>query len=80
MTVSFSWWCDGRADQVKEDDRYEVAKEVARKALNQQLKDQTNGALYFHDRTVSPDWARKYRKTAQIGKFLFYKPRGGAAQ
>lgn len=76
----FSWWCDGRADQVKEDDRYEVAKEVARKALNQQLKDRTGGALYFHDRTVSPDWARKYRKTAQIGKFLFYKPRGGAAQ
>lgn len=79
-SCQFSWWCDGRADQVKEDERYDIAKEVARKALNQQLRDRTGGALYFHDRTVSPDWAKKYRRTAQTGKFLFYKPRGDAAQ
>lgn len=74
-SCQFSWWCDGRPDQVKEDERYELAKEVARKALNQQLRDRTDGALYFHDRTVSPDWAAKYLRTAETRKFLFYRPR-----
>ncbi|MCK9798189.1 cell wall hydrolase [Pseudomonas sp. MAFF 302030] len=76
----FSWWCDGRADQVEEEDRYTVAKEIARKALNQQLQDRTGGALYFHDRSASPDWSRAYIKTTEIGHFLFYKPKDVAAR
>ena len=76
----FSWWCDGRSDQVREEGEYTEAKEIARKALNQQLKDRTLGALYFHDRNVKPDWSRKYIKTAETAKFLFYKPRNGTAQ
>ncbi len=76
----FSWWCDGRPDQVEEAKRYDVAKEIARKALNQQLKDPTGGALYFHDRTVHPDWAKAYRKTAQTTHFLFYKPHPALAR
>ncbi|MCE1006319.1 cell wall hydrolase [Pseudomonas monteilii] len=76
----FSWWCDGRPDQVEEAQRYDVAKEIARKALNQQLKDPTGGALYFHDRTVHPDWAKTYRKTAQTTHFLFYKPNQALAR
>lgn len=76
----FSWWCDGRPDQVKEDDRYAASKEIARKALNQQLTDRTRGAMYFHDRKVRPAWAKAYLKTAETGKFMFYKPRDGKAK
>lgn len=76
----FSWWCDGRSDDVQEEDRYSVAKEIARKALNQQLPDRTGGAMYFHDRKVKPDWAGKYLKTAETGKFILYKPREGKAK
>ncbi|MBK5516622.1 cell wall hydrolase [Pseudomonas sp. TH10] len=76
----FSWWCDGRSDQVREDAEYAVAKEIARKALNRTLNDRTLGAMYFHDKTVRPDWAAKYIKTADIGRFRFYKPRGGDAK
>jgi spore germination cell wall hydrolase CwlJ-like protein len=76
----FSWWCDGRSDQVKEDAPYVLAKEIARKALNRQLKDQTRGAMYFHDRNVKPGWARKYIKTSETGEFLFYKPHAGTAR
>lgn len=79
-TCQFSWWCDGRSDQVVEDEQYTIAKEIARKALNQQLPDRTHGALYFHNRNVKPDWARKYIKTTETGKFLFYKPRDGTAR
>ncbi|MGE8185829.1 cell wall hydrolase [Pseudomonas sp. NPDC086278] len=76
----FSWWCDGKADTVQEEAEYALAKEIARKALNKQLPDHTGGAMYFHDRTVRPDWADKYTKTASIGRFQFYKPRDGAAK
>lgn len=76
----FSWWCDGRSDQVQEETRYTLAKEIARKALNKQLNDRTHGAMYFHDKNVKPDWAGKYIKTAQIGRFLFYKPKDGSAK
>ncbi|QVW26414.1 cell wall hydrolase [Pseudomonas hormoni] len=76
----FSWWCDGRSDQVQEETQYAIAKEIARKALNKQLNDRTNGAMYFHDRNVKPDWARKYIKTTETSMFLFYKPKGGDAR
>ena len=79
-SCQFSWWCDGRSDQVEEAQRYDVAKEIARKALNQQLKDPTGGALYFHDRNVHPDWAKAYRKTAETRHFLFYKPNQALAR
>ncbi|KPA95549.1 MULTISPECIES: cell wall hydrolase [Pseudomonas] len=76
----FSWWCDGRPDDVQEEDRYALAKEIARKALNQQLEDRTHGAMYFHDRSVSPDWVRQYIRTAETARFLFYKPRDDKAK
>jgi spore germination cell wall hydrolase CwlJ-like protein len=76
----FSWWCDGRSDQAKDDESYAVAKEIARRALNRQLEDRTRGALYFHHRNVAPGWSTDYRKTAEIGNFVFYKPRGGDAR
>ena len=76
----FSWWCDGRSDQAEEDTPYAIAKEIARKALNQQLTDRTRGAMYFHGKNVSPDWAKEYIKTAETGKFLFYKPHDGTAR
>ena len=79
-SCQFSWWCDGRSDQAKEDESYATAKEIARKALNLQLTDRTGGALYFHQRNVTPGWAAEYTKTIEIGEFLFYKPRRGEAR
>lgn len=76
----FSWWCDGRPDTAQEETQYALAKEIARKALNKQLPDRTGGAMYFHDRTVKPDWAKEYIKTAEIGMFKFYKPHDGSAK
>ena len=76
----FSWWCDGRPDDAKENESYASAKEIARKALNRQLPDRTGGALYFHHRKVTPKWSAKYIKTANVGDHIFYKPRGSAAK
>ncbi|SDY58572.1 cell wall hydrolase [Nitrosomonas sp. Nm58] len=76
----FSWWCDGRSDDAKEDESYAIAKEIARKALNRQLKDRTGGALYFHHQRVVPDWSKEYIRTVEVGEFIFYKPAGGEAK
>ena len=79
-SCQFSWWCDGRSDQAKEDESYATAKEIARKALNLQLMDRTGGALYFHQRKSTPSWAAEYTRTVAIGEFVFYKPRAGEAR
>ena len=42
--------------------------------------DRTKGAMYFHDRNVRPAWASEYIRTAETGKFLFYKPQDGKAK
>ena len=76
----FSWWCDGRSDDAEEDQSYTIAKEIARKALNRQLTDRTGGAMYFHQRKVTPGWSAEYIKTVEIGEFVFYKPHGGEAK
>ena len=75
----FSWWCDGKRDNAEEQVPYTLAKEIARKALNRQLADRTDGALYYHQ-GVPPSWAKQYLKTVQIGGHLFYKPAGGEAK
>ncbi|MFO8091335.1 MAG: cell wall hydrolase [Desulfatiglandaceae bacterium] len=76
----FSWWCDGRLDDAEEDKSYAIAKEIARKALNRQLTDRTGGALYFHQREVTPSWSAEYIKTVEVGEHVFYKPHGGTAK
>lgn len=76
----FSWWCDGRSDAAKEDHSYEIAKEVARRALNLQAPDRSDGAMYFHQRDITPVWSAEYTKTVELGAFMFYKPRGGNAR
>jgi len=76
----FSWWCDGRSDEAEEDKSYAIAKEIARKALNRQLKDRTGGALYFHQRKVTPKWSNEYIRTVEVGEHVFYKPADGKAK
>ncbi|KON82396.2 cell wall hydrolase [Azoarcus sp. PA01] len=70
----FSWWCDGRPDDVEEPKPYKVAKEVAREALNGQLLDRTHGATYFHHKRVTPSWSKIYTRTATVGAHHFYRP------
>jgi spore germination cell wall hydrolase CwlJ-like protein len=76
----FSWWCDGRPDDAREDEPYSHAKEIARKALNRQIKDPTDGALYFHHREITPNWSSEYIRTVGVGEHVFYKPAGGKAK
>lgn len=79
-SCQFSWWCDGHTDEAEDEKSYENAKEIARKALNNQLADRTRGALYFLHGKVTTSWSAEYIKTVEIGEFSFYKPHNGAAK
>jgi len=70
----FAWWCDGSPDDVEEPDRYAITTDVARRALNQELPDRTDGALFFHGINDTPDWAADYVETARVGDHVFYRP------
>lgn len=74
-SCQFSWWCDGRPDEVKELDEYALAREIARQALNGNLTDITKGALFFHHRGITPSWVSSFTRTAQTRAFDFYRPR-----
>jgi spore germination cell wall hydrolase CwlJ-like protein len=76
----FSWWCDGRPDEVQDPSAYASARDVARRALNREIGDPTGGALYFHHRGVNPEWASAYTRTAEIGAHRFYVPADGRAR
>jgi N-acetylmuramoyl-L-alanine amidase len=34
----------------------------------------TDGATYFHTRSVRPSWSRKFARTTSIGHHIFYRP------
>ncbi|WP_227367687.1 cell wall hydrolase [Halomonas sp. M20] len=78
-SCQFSWWCDGRMDHAENEQAYATAKEISRRALNGQLEDRIDGALYFHHRQISPGWGRNFIKTNQIDDLVFYKLRDGVA-
>jgi spore germination cell wall hydrolase CwlJ-like protein len=73
----FSWWCDGRSDSAFEEQAYAESKEIARRALNGSLADATKGALFFHNKSVTPSWASQFTKTAETDAFDFYQPDDG---
>lgn len=68
----FSWYCDGLKEIIKDKKAYQKAKDVAFYVLHGGL-DITDGALYYHSRTVSPYWNKEMNHTVTIGNHIFYK-------
>jgi spore germination cell wall hydrolase CwlJ-like protein len=74
-TCQFSWVC--QKPNRFEAKHHEEAKTVAKAVLNGyngQLKDPTNGALFFHAHYVKPKWRHHFVKTAHIADHIFYRP------
>lgn len=75
----FSFACDGQADTATERKAWSKAKRIAAAAYSEFQRGQRPGvvpgsALYYHTRSVSPDWSSTYRRVAQIGAHVFYSP------
>lgn len=56
-----------------DDPLFDVAYELAQKALDGDLPDITGGATHYHAEGWTPDWRDPKKVVAVIGKHVFYK-------
>ena len=70
----FSYACDGRSDVMKSPQARARAEKLAGLMLAGRARTVTDGATYFHTRSVRPSWSRRFARTAAIGHHYFYRP------
>lgn len=73
----FSWTHDGKSDIPKDMVAWERAKFIAEAvwedSVRNRMLDPTEGALYFHNRSVKPVWTKDFKKLASIDNHIFYR-------
>lgn len=71
----FSWYCDGKADKVKEESAYQKAHKVAWLVLYGHIFDFTQGATHYHAVYVNPKWMKQKNmiKIIRIDNHIFYR-------
>ncbi len=68
----FSWIRPGVRNGVKLNQAaWNDSVQLARQILSRQYSDPSNGALYFHHRSVAPSLGKARRTTAVIGQHIF---------
>lgn len=67
----FGWV--GKKKRIVEKKSWEKANLIAESVYNHEIKDNVNGARWFHEKRVHPSWARKRTIVARIGNHYFYK-------
>jgi spore germination cell wall hydrolase CwlJ-like protein len=72
----FSYNCDGKPETLAVREDREEALETAEKVVEGVAPDPTDGAVFFHNESVSPDWASSAEPTAEIDGHTFYKNDG----
>lgn len=69
----FSFACDGAPEVIHNAAAYRRAGKIARLLLDGAPREVTDGATYFHTRSVHPSWSRRFTRTATVGAHLFYR-------
>ena len=69
----FTYTCDGRSDAVNDRAAWNMVGRVATLMLNGAPRPLTNGATFYHARSVNPSWSARFTRTAAIGAHLFYR-------
>ena len=71
----FSWYCDGKSDEVKDKKTYQEILDFARLIMHNDIQfvDITDGATHYHADYVKPDWAKTKTRTTEIGDHIFYR-------
>jgi spore germination cell wall hydrolase CwlJ-like protein len=73
----FSFTCDGSLNHIPQSGAWAAAGAVARAALSGVVEPSVGSATHYHASYVSPYWAPKLTKLAQIGAHIFYRWPGG---
>lgn len=70
----FSYVHDGSLKRgIKEVGAYKRMLVLAHKVYSGDVKDPTNGALWYHTHQVSPGWSKKLKHVVTLGDHKFYK-------
>ena len=75
----FSWYCDGKVDDVKNKKAYEKSEYIADLAIESYSAiktkglDITEGARFYHTFEVSPRWSKTFPVVGRIGDHIFYQ-------
>ena len=68
----FTYMCDGLIESIDDKASYARAGKIASMTLWDVKINLTNGALYYHAKSVNPSWAKKLVRTGIIGDHKFY--------
>ena len=70
----FTWFCDGKADVIRNDNSWSTSQHVAENVLLGNISDNTRGAMYyFNPSAASPGWRHSFERVARIGSHVFYR-------
>ena len=70
----FSWYCDGKADTIRDSDAWRMAQIIAYKIVHtDKMRGITEGATHYHADYVSPKWASKIQLVGSISTHIFYR-------
>jgi hypothetical protein len=69
----FSFTCDGSLNRRPNPTKWQEAEDVARAALAGYVETSVGHATHYHANYVSPYWAPKLVKIAQLGAHIFYR-------
>ena len=71
----FSWYCDGKSDEIENKESYQQALLVATVVINTYGSsfDPTMGATMYHADSVKPKWRKSFEETTQIENHIFYR-------
>jgi spore germination cell wall hydrolase CwlJ-like protein len=72
----FSFTCDGRTDNPRDDDQWALAQDIAKQIMSGEAwLPEVGYSTFYHANYVSPRWARAMNKIDRIGRHIFYKKR-----
>lgn len=69
----FSYNCDGKKNIIGNKKVFERLGKLAWVMMKGKRRTLTEGALYYHNTSVNPRWAKKFVRTAHIGDHIFYR-------
>ena len=73
----FSWYCDGKRDELldtKNNPRWKIARNIAYEILAYNIwEGVVDGATHYHAIYVRPKWSSSLQKVTRIGDHVFYR-------
>ena len=70
----FSWYCDGKSDNPRDQDRWVEAQSIAWNMVEEnKFRGITEGSTHYHATYVNPRWAKTLQLVGRIGAHIFYR-------